>query len=110
MQAANGDVYLSNLLRLLTLLDANDDASDGFQIDAAANTAIDAAVTGTKTLDFAASAASFENDAIVQAPGHAPRPHAASAPRKRSRATSCCSASRAPRASRSPATTRAPWS
>ena len=52
---------------MLALLDANDDTSDGFQIDAAANTAIGVAVTGAKTLDFAASAASFENDAIVKA-------------------------------------------
>ncbi len=67
VQAANGDAYLSNLLRLLTLLDGNDDVSDGFQIDAAANTAIDAAVAGVKVLDFAANAANFENDAAVKA-------------------------------------------
>jgi DNA-binding beta-propeller fold protein YncE/cytochrome c553 len=67
VQAANGDVYLSNLLRVLALLDANDDASDGFQIDAAANTAIGTAVTGTKTLDFTANAAAFANDATVVA-------------------------------------------
>jgi DNA-binding beta-propeller fold protein YncE len=66
-QAANGETYLSNLLRVLALLDANDDTSDGFQIDAAANTAIGVAVTGVKTLDFAASPANFENDAIVKA-------------------------------------------
>ncbi len=29
VQAANGETYLSNLLRVLELLDANDDASDG---------------------------------------------------------------------------------
>jgi hypothetical protein len=67
VQAANGETYLSNLLRVLALLDANDDASDGFQIDAAANTAIGVAVTGAKTVDFAASAAAFENDTIVKA-------------------------------------------
>ena len=67
MQAANGDLYLSNLLRLLALLDANNDTSDGFQIDAAANNAIGAAVTGTRTLDFAASAAAFASDATVVA-------------------------------------------
>jgi DNA-binding beta-propeller fold protein YncE len=67
VQAANGETYLSNLLRMLALLDANDDTSDGFQIDAAANTAIGVAVTGAKTLDFAASAATFENDTIVKA-------------------------------------------
>jgi DNA-binding beta-propeller fold protein YncE/cytochrome c553 len=66
VQAANGDAYLSNLLRLLTLLDANDDVTDGFQIDAAANTAIDTAVAGVKSLDFV-SAANFENDAAVKA-------------------------------------------
>lgn len=66
-QGASGDIYLSNLLRVLALLDANDDTSDGFQIDAAANTAIDAAVSGNKTLDFGATAANFENDAIVKA-------------------------------------------
>jgi len=67
VKAANGDAYLSNLLRLLTLLDANDDVTDGFQIDATANTAIDAAVSGVKALDFAANAANFENDAAVKA-------------------------------------------
>jgi YVTN family beta-propeller protein len=66
-QAANGDVYLSNLLRLLVLLDANNDTTDGFQIDATANTAIGAAVTGTKLLNFAASAADFAADATVTA-------------------------------------------
>ncbi len=66
VKAAIGDAYLSNLLRLLTLLDADDDVSNGFQIDTAANTAIDAAVTGAKTLDFS-SAATVENDAAVQA-------------------------------------------
>jgi len=67
VQAANGDVYLSNLLRLLALLDANGDVSDGFQIDAAANTAVSNAVTGTKTLDFAANPAAFAADATVTA-------------------------------------------
>ena len=52
VQAANGDAYLTNLLRLLALLDANDDSTDGFQIDAAANTAIGAAVTGTQDPGF----------------------------------------------------------
>ncbi|HTU65890.1 MAG TPA: beta-propeller fold lactonase family protein [Steroidobacteraceae bacterium] len=66
-KAANGDAYLGNLLRLLVLLDANDDTTDGFQIDAAANTAIGAAVTGTRTLDFAASGAAFGGDAAVGA-------------------------------------------
>jgi DNA-binding beta-propeller fold protein YncE len=66
VQAANGDAYLSNLLRLLSLLDADDDVSNGFQIDAAANTAIGAAVTGVKTLDFV-SAANFADDAAVKA-------------------------------------------
>jgi YVTN family beta-propeller protein len=63
----DGDVYLANLLRLLVLLDANDDTTDGFQIDAAANTAIGAAVTGTRTLDFAAGDATFANDPVVTA-------------------------------------------
>src|SRR6187397_2588426 len=67
VRATNGDLYLSNLLRLLALLDANNDTSDGFQIDAAANTAIGVAVTGTKTLDFAADPVNFENDSIVKA-------------------------------------------
>ena len=67
VQAANGEAYLSNLLRVLALLDANDDNSDGFQIDAAANTAIGVAVAGVRTLDFGADPASFENDAIVKA-------------------------------------------
>jgi DNA-binding beta-propeller fold protein YncE len=67
VQAANGEVYLSNLLRLMALLDTNDDTSDGFQIEAAANTAISNAVVGTKTLDFSANAATFGADAVVQA-------------------------------------------
>jgi YVTN family beta-propeller protein len=66
-KAANGDVYLGNLLRLLVLLDANDDATDGFQIDAAANAAVGGAVIGTRALDFAANAANFGNDAAVVA-------------------------------------------
>ena len=33
VKAANGDVYLGNLLRFLTLLDANADSSDGYQLD-----------------------------------------------------------------------------
>jgi DNA-binding beta-propeller fold protein YncE len=67
VRAANGDAYLANLLRLLVLLDANNDSSDGFQIDAAASTAISGAVTGTKTLDFAAGAAAFAADATIAA-------------------------------------------
>ena len=67
VRATNGDLYLSNLLRLLALLDANNDTSDGFQMDAAANNAIVAAVTGTRTLDFAASVAAFASDATVVA-------------------------------------------
>lgn len=67
VQAANGEAYLVNLLRLLVLLDANADSSDGFQIDATANTAIGAAVIGTKTLDFSASAAAFGADATIAA-------------------------------------------
>jgi len=66
-KAANGDVYLGNVLRLLALLDANDDVTDGFQIDDAANTAIGAAVTGAHTLDFGATATNFANDAVVTA-------------------------------------------
>ncbi|HYJ42583.1 MAG TPA: hypothetical protein VEW08_17460 [Steroidobacteraceae bacterium] len=65
VRAANGDAYLANLLRLMVLLDSNGDTTDGFQIDAAANTAISAAVTGTKTLDFAASATAFAADATI---------------------------------------------
>jgi hypothetical protein len=67
VQAANGEAYLSNLLRVLALLDANDDASDGFQIDAAANTAIGTAVSGIKVLNFAAAEAAFADDATVKA-------------------------------------------
>jgi DNA-binding beta-propeller fold protein YncE len=75
VRAPNGDVYLANLLRLLVLLDANGDSSDGFQIDAAANNAIGAAVTGTRTIDFAASAAAFAADpAIVALAGALNRP------------------------------------
>ena len=67
VQAANGDVYLSNLLRLMALLDSNDDASDGFQLDTTANNAVATAVTGIKTLDFAANPANFGADATVTA-------------------------------------------
>lgn len=67
LRTEDGDVYLGNLLRLLVLLDANNDTTDGFQIDAAANAAIDNAVVGTRTLDFFASAADFSNNAVVQA-------------------------------------------
>jgi DNA-binding beta-propeller fold protein YncE len=67
VQAANGDVYLGNLLRLLALLDANDDTTDGFQIDTTANNLVAAAVTGIKTLDFSANAATFSADAVVTA-------------------------------------------
>ena len=42
VRAANGDAYLSNLLRLLVLLDSNNDTTDGFQIDAAASNAVSA--------------------------------------------------------------------
>jgi DNA-binding beta-propeller fold protein YncE len=65
VQATNGDVYLSNLLRLLALLDTNDDTSDGFQIEAAAIDAIAATVTGTRTLDF--TSANFAADATIAA-------------------------------------------
>jgi len=67
VRAANGDAYLSNLLRLMVLLDSNNDTTDGFQIDAAASNAVSAAVTGTKTLDFAGSAAAFGADATIAA-------------------------------------------
>jgi len=67
VRAPNGDTYLANLLRLLVLLDSNNDSTDGFQIDAAANTAISAAVTGTKTLDFAAAANTFAADGTITA-------------------------------------------
>src|SRR5205085_9120796 len=43
------------------------DTADGFQIDTAANSAINAAVTGTKTLEFSASAAAFGADATITA-------------------------------------------
>jgi DNA-binding beta-propeller fold protein YncE len=67
VQAANGDVYLGNVLRFLAMLDANDDLTDGFQIDTAANNAVAAAVTGIKTLDFGASPDAFTLDATVNA-------------------------------------------
>ena len=67
VRAANGDAYLPNLLRLLVLLDANNDTTDGFQIDATATNAIAAAVTGTKTLDFAAGGAAFAADPVITA-------------------------------------------
>lgn len=67
VQADNGEAYLSNLLRLLALLDANDDVSDGFQVDAAANTAVSTAVTGIRKLDFTLAGDAFANDATVQA-------------------------------------------
>jgi YVTN family beta-propeller protein len=71
VKAANGDVYLGNLLRLLAMLDANDDPTDGYQLDAAANTAVAGAVTGIKTLDFGANPANFGLDTVVNAIGAA---------------------------------------
>jgi DNA-binding beta-propeller fold protein YncE len=65
VQATNGELYLSNLLRLLALLDTNDDTSDGFQIETAAIDAIAAAVTGTRTIDFAS--ANFATDTAIVA-------------------------------------------
>lgn len=65
VRAPNGDVYLANLVRLLALLDSNDDSSDGFQIDAAANSAIGEVVDGTRSLDFAASADLFARDTTI---------------------------------------------
>lgn len=65
VRAPNGDVYLANLVRLLALLDANDDSSDGFQIDAAANAAIAEVVDGTRSLDFAASTDTFAKDTTI---------------------------------------------
>ena len=62
------------------------------------------------TLDFAANAANFGNDAVVEGAGDREESHADRRRRGAGCATSCCSASRAPAASRSPATTRAPWS
>ena len=62
---ANGDAYLANLLRVLILLDANDDTSDGFQIEAAQANAVAAAVAGTKVIDF--GAAGFDADATIAA-------------------------------------------
>jgi len=67
VRAANGELYLSNLLRLLVLLDANNDTSDGIQIDTAANNAIGTAVTGTRTINFGANAAAFAGDATIVA-------------------------------------------
>jgi YVTN family beta-propeller protein len=66
-QGGDGEAYLGNLLRLLSLLDANDDVSDGFQIDAAANTAVASAVTGIRALDFKAAEDAFANEGVVQA-------------------------------------------
>jgi DNA-binding beta-propeller fold protein YncE len=65
VKAANGDLYLSNLLRLLALLDTNDDTTDGFQIETAAVNAVAAAVAGTRTIDF--TAANFANDGVITA-------------------------------------------
>ena len=109
VRAANGDVYLANLLRLLVLLDANNDTTDGFQIDAAANTAIGAAVTGTRTLDFSASAATFGADATVAALATALNRTLVSADEALVRYQTLF-ASRAPAASRLPPMTTAPWS
>jgi DNA-binding beta-propeller fold protein YncE len=65
VKAASGEAYLGNLLRFLALLDANDDTTDGFQIEAAQTDAINAAVAGTRTLDF--TSANFAADATVTA-------------------------------------------
>ena len=46
VQGNNGDQVLGNLLRPARAMDANDDITDGIQIDAAANTAAATAITG----------------------------------------------------------------
>ena len=67
VKATDGDVYLSNLLRLLSLLDANGDPGDGFQIDAAATAAVDAATATAHKIDFTRGADEFANDAVIRA-------------------------------------------
>ncbi|HKS57414.1 MAG TPA: hypothetical protein VJS12_19110 [Steroidobacteraceae bacterium] len=61
------DQVLGNLLVLLRALDADGDPTNGVKIDAAANTAIAAAVAGGKTVNFDQAAAAFAADPVIAA-------------------------------------------
>jgi len=65
VQGNNGEQVLGNVVNFLSALDANGDLGDGIQIDGAANTAVAAAVTGGKTVNFNQAAASFSADPVV---------------------------------------------
>lgn len=61
------DQVLGNILVLLRALDADGDPTNGVKIDAAANAAVVAAVTGGKTVDFDQAAAEFAADPVIVA-------------------------------------------
>jgi DNA-binding beta-propeller fold protein YncE len=61
------DQVLGNILVLLRALDADGDPTNGVKIDAAANAAIAAAVTGGKTVNFDQAAAAFAADPVIAA-------------------------------------------
>ena len=63
----DGDQYLGNLVNLLAALDADSDLSDGITIDAAAQSAVAAAVAGGKTVNFGQAAGAFAQDPVVTA-------------------------------------------
>jgi DNA-binding beta-propeller fold protein YncE len=61
------DQVLGNILVLLRALDTDGDPTNGVKIDAAANTAIAAAVAGGKTVNFDQAAAAFAADPVIAA-------------------------------------------
>ena len=61
------DQVLGNVLVLLRALDADGDPTNGVKIDAAANAAVAAAVTGGKTVNFDQDAAAFAADPVIAA-------------------------------------------
>jgi DNA-binding beta-propeller fold protein YncE len=61
------DQVLGNILVLLRALDADGDPTNGVKIDAAANTAVAAAVAGGKTVNFDQDAAAFAADPVIGA-------------------------------------------
>ncbi len=61
------DQVLGNILVLLRALDADGDPTNGVKIDAAANAAAAAAVTGGKTVNFDQDAAAFAADPVIAA-------------------------------------------
>ncbi len=63
--ANDNDQALGNILVFLRALDADGDPTNGVKIDAAANTAVAAAVTGGRTVNFNVTAAAFKQDPVI---------------------------------------------